>query len=222
MNNKNNINYTALGDSFALGTNSYDGVDYGYSDYIKEYLQKDQKLNRYIKSFATNTMSIEKLYEEIVGNETIVLNKEKINLKQTLRESKIITLSIGLNDLLYNISITDNITEEKLTNIIEKIEISFDKLITAIRKYYPYQIYVIGYYNFYPLNEILNKGITQLNQMYATKEEIIFIPIASLFQKHPEYLSNPNNIHPNYLGYQAIADKTIEKIQKNLEKSKKT
>lgn len=216
LNNKNNFNYTALGDSFALGKNSYGGVEYGYSDYIKDYLYEKKKLNRYIKSFATDTMSIEKLQEEISENEVITLNKEQINLKHTLRESKIITLSIGLNDLLYQISITDNMTEEKLDRIISEIEKSFTQLIKQMRKYYPYQIYVIGYYHFYLSNDILNQGITKLNQLYQKQEEVIYIPIDSLFKNHPEYLSNPNDIHPNHLGYEAISKKIISKIEKNL------
>ena len=42
------INYVALGDSVAAGRNPYGVDDYGYTDYVKDYLQKNDKLNNYI------------------------------------------------------------------------------------------------------------------------------------------------------------------------------
>ncbi len=150
VNNHNNINYTSLGDSFALGEDAYGRIDYGYSDYVKDYLKEEEKLNRYIKSFSTKETSINSLYQEIMTNKKIILNNHSINLKQTLRESNIITLSVGLNDLLYQLSITQNITDSKLNRIITSIEKDFTRLITEIKKYYPQEIYVIGYYNIYP------------------------------------------------------------------------
>ena len=165
-NNKNNLNYTALGDSFAVGEDSYGRIDYGYSDYLKDELIKQQKLNHYIKSFSQKTMSIELLYENIVTNKEITLKGKKYNLKQVLRESSILTLSIGLNDLIYQLSITNNLTDEKLKQIILEINDSFEKLITEIKKYYPYPIYVVGYYNIDPENELLSQAIQLLNQQY--------------------------------------------------------
>lgn len=217
-NNKNNINYTALGDSFALGEDSYGRIDYGYSDYLKEYLIQKEKLNRYIKSFSTKTMSIEILTENISTNKKIILNKEEINLKQTLRESEMLTLSIGLNDLLYKLSITKEITDDKLYHIMDEISISFNKLIKEIKKYYHYEIYVIGYYDIDPSNEILSKAIQQLNELYQKNEDVTYISTYNIFKNNPHYLSNPNSIYPNCLGYKAITRQIISKIQKNLEK----
>ncbi len=216
-NNKNNLNYTALGDSFAVGEDSYGRIDYGYSDYLKDELIKQQKLNHYIKSFSQKTMSIELLYENIVTNKEITLKGKKYNLKQVLRESSILTLSIGLNDLIYQLSITNNLTDEKLKQIILEINDSFEKLITEIKKYYPYPIYVVGYYNIDPENELLSQAIQLLNQQYQKNSDVIFISTYDMFETNPQYRSNPDNIHPNRLGYQAIADKILTKIRKKLE-----
>ena len=38
-NNKNYINITILGDGLSQGINSYETIDYGYGDYLKDYYQ---------------------------------------------------------------------------------------------------------------------------------------------------------------------------------------
>lgn len=149
INNQNNQSYLSLGDGFALGKDSYGQIDYGYSDYVKDYLQKNNYLNKYIKSFSEETMSITSLKEMIGTNKKINLNNHELNIRQTLRESTILTLSIGLNDLLYQLSISDNVTNNNIDIIINNIEKSFKELIIEIKKYYQYDIYVIGYYNIY-------------------------------------------------------------------------
>lgn len=216
--NYENINYTALGDGFSLGINSYGEINYGYSDYIRDYLQKENKLNYYIKDFSTPTMSIENLYENIVVNKKVKISKKELNIKQTLRESNIITLSVGINDLIYRISTTENMNEKKLDNIINEISESLDLLLTEIRKYYPYEIYVVGYYYPNTSNIYLQKGLQKLNELYNEKENIVYISTTDIIKSDSNYLSNPNSIYPNNAGYKAISDKIILKISKKLEK----
>ncbi len=118
INNHHNINYTSLGDSFALGEDAYGRVDYGYSDYVKDYLADEDMLNHYMKSFSTKETSINSLYQEIIVNKKITLNNHEMNIKHTLRESNILTLSVGLNDLIYQLCITQNITDGAIDKII--------------------------------------------------------------------------------------------------------
>lgn len=217
-NNKNNLNYTVIGDGFSVGIDSYGIIDYGYSDYIKEYLEKNSKLNRYIKSFSYQSLSIESLYDQILANKKIRIKNEDINIRKTLRESNILTISIGLNDLLYHININQKQNIYNMNKILEEIEINFNNLITEIKKYYPKEIYIMGYYNVNPENEYLNQAIKKLNKIYEDNENIIYIPTYELFEKNTIFRSNPNNIYPNRLGYQAIADEFISKISKKLEK----
>ncbi len=219
-NNKNNINYVSLGDGFSLGIDSYDIIDYGYSDYIKDYLSSEQLLNKYIKSFSSKEMSIEMLHDCILLNKNVDLATQNINIKESLREARLITITIGLNDLLYQLSINNNLTSSKIDEIVNRIELSFDELIKEIRKYYKYDIYVIGYYNVNPSNETLKEAIKQLNRIYKNNEDVIYIPTYDIFEKNQNYKSNPNNIYPNRDGYQAISQEIISKISKKLEKQK--
>jgi hypothetical protein len=219
-NNKNNQNYLSLGDGFALGKDSYGQVDYGYSDYLKDYLQENEYLNRYIKSFSEETMSISELKSKIIVNKKINIGNQELNLKQTLRESTILTLSIGLNDLIYQMSIADNLTDSKLDKIITNIEKDFNSLIIELKKYYRYDIYVIGYYNINPTNYFLTIGIKKLNNIYKNNKDIIYIDIYEDFQNNKNFRSRKQNIYPNRHGYQAISNKIIDKMAKRLEKQK--
>ena len=219
-NNKNNQNYLSLGDGFALGKDSYGQVDYGYSDYLKDYLQENEYLNRYIKSFSEETMSITELKSKIIVNKKINIGNQELNLKQTLRESTILTLSIGLNDLIYQMSIADNLTDSKLDKIIANIEKDFNSLIIELKKYYQYDIYVIGYYNINPTNYFLTTGIKKLNNIYKNNKDIIYIDIYEDFQNNKNFRSRKQNIYPNRHGYQAISNKIIDKMAKRLEKQK--
>ena len=103
LNNKNNQNYTSLGDGYSLGKNSYGQIDYGYSDYFKDYLSTNNYLNRYIKSFSVETMTINSLIDNISINKKIVLNNKEYKLFKSPTEGNIIVA-------LTNVSWTPNET----------------------------------------------------------------------------------------------------------------
>lgn len=213
-NNKNNINYIVLGDGFAEGIDAYGRIDYGYNDYVKDYLKDKEKLNNYSKVYAKEDMSIKMLTSYILTNDRESFGGTKTNIRQVLREGELLTISIGLNDLLYKLSITNNLTDYKLEKIINEIDISFDELIKEIRKYYQYDIYVIGYYNIMPSNPTLQDAIKKLNNIYATNHNVTYISTSKIFERNSTYLPNPNSIYPNSKGYQKIATEIISKIDK--------
>lgn len=217
-NDKNNINYTSLGDALAIGVDSFGRIDYGYSDYVKDFLKEQNKLNQYIKSFSNKNMSIEKLYEYILINKKIKLKNREYNIRKTLRETEILTISIGLNDLIYNLNITNVKTEYKLDCIISNITDDFNMLIKEIKKYYPGKIYIIGYYKSKAYNSLTNSGIDKLNKMYKENKDVVYIPIDDILNYDKDSFSNSDSYYPNRIGYQKISQKIISKISKKLEK----
>ncbi len=216
-NNKNNQNYLAIGDGYALGIDCYGQIDYGYSDYVKDFLQDNNYLNKYIKSFSEKDSSILSLYNDIKNNKKIVLNKKEYNLRRELRESTILTINVGLNDLLYLMSTIDNYNTYNINNINKKILTSYNNLIKEIKMYYQYDIYVIGYYNIYPNSTIYTEALSNLNNILQSNKEIIYIDINKLF-KNNNYRENSLSIYPNRQGYEAISKEIITKIRKKLEK----
>ena len=191
-NNNHNINYTAIGDNFALGENAYGQVDYGYSDYIKDYLSENLKLNKYTKAFSKKDASINSLYQDISLNKKVLQDGKIINIKQTLRESNI--------------------------EIISSIELDFNQLIKEIRKYYKKDIYIIGYYNIDSNTNKYQDAIKKLNKVYQSNSEVIYIDTYNLFKNNQEYQPNFLNYYPTKEGYKAISKEITIKIAKTLEK----
>lgn len=215
LNNNNNLTYIALGDGYASGENSYGIVDYGYSDYLKDYLKKNNNLNFYTKKFSSDDIMITTLYENIIINKKVQEQDRTINIKQSLRESSIVTLSIGLNDLIYKISLEENyITNSKLDKIVNDTYKDFQSLIKEIKKYYLGEIYVIGYPRKNIKDNNLNEALRKLNNLYKDNEDVTYIDTYYIFKNNSNYLSNPNSIYPNIKGYKAISDEIITNLNK--------
>ena len=64
-NDKKTINYISLGDGFAVGLNSYEQKDFGYSYYLKNYFESNDKLNKYY-DFSYKDIMIKDLYKDIL------------------------------------------------------------------------------------------------------------------------------------------------------------
>ena len=211
-NHNHYFNYTYLSDGYALKIKKKKKIDYGYSDYIKDELLTDKRLKLYTKKKKKKDQSIEHLYESITTNEKITIDSMEINLKQTLRESNLITMTIGLNDLIYHVAITPEMSEYQLNKIIEEIDNNLNKLIKEIKKYYPKTIYIIGYPNIPIENIYIKEGIDKLNELYQNTKGITYIATTDVIY-NSDFL-NPNNIYPSKEGYKKIADKVLQKLNK--------
>ncbi len=215
--NKNYINLTILGDTLSTGINSYEIEDYGYGDYLKDYYQKNNLLQNYSKDFVKKDLSIEMLNNWILINKKVNLNDKKDNIRHILSESSVIIMSIGLNDLLYKITLS-NKKISTITTIVEETHQELKKLINEINKYNNNPIYIIGYYESSYFDYKMNYAINQYNNLLSTTENITYIDINNLI-KDSKYLENPNSYYPNTEGYQVISSKIQSKIGKKLEKS---
>lgn len=204
------INYIALGDSLAEGVNSYGEVGYSYTDYYADYLDENNKLSYYTKEYTESGYTTLDIIKELETNNT---------MKKDLRESNLVTISIGANDLLNKIKIENLNVNEILTlkKEISPILIDLESCIKEIRKYAKEDIVVVGYYN--PIPFLFNTSGNDLDELFAyiddeykkitEKYDCIYISIYQLFKQNSSFLPNPSNIHPNYEGYKAIADEII-------------
>lgn len=205
------INYIALGDSLAIGMNSYNEIGYSYTDYLAEYLKENNKLSYYTKKYANSGYRAKDLINQIRLNNKI---------KKDLRESNLVTVSIGGNDLLDNININDinikNILKQK--QAINKVIPNIEKCIKEIRKYAKQDLIIIGYYNPIPFLfnisgkdlDILFAYIDDEYKKIAEKYKSKYISIYQLFKNNSLVLPNPNNIHPNIEGYKKIFEEIIK------------
>lgn len=207
----NKINYIALGDSVAEGRNPYGEIGYGYTDFLKDYLSKKKTLNSYTKKYTKSGY---------VSQDIINLINTNSNLKKDLRESDLVTISIGANDFLHSINLKEisitNIKElkSKITMVLPNIE----NCIKTVRKYAKEDLIIVGYYN--PIPFLFNTNIDDLDELFAYIDDeynkiaqecdAVYISLYQLFKNNSRFLPNPTDIHPNVEGYKAIAEEIIK------------
>lgn len=199
----NNSSYTItnIGDKLSLGINSYGMKEYGYIDYYKDYLQNTKERVVINKEYANEKQTIKQIIKEL---------EQSPKIKRVLTDTDILIITLGYNDLLEELSLTENISNSKLDKIIKEIEINYDNLIQEVKKYYHGEIIVIGYYESNKDDYYINKGIKKLNSI-LNKENITFINTYNLLKNRNNFFSNPNSYFPNNQGYNAIYKEIVRK-----------
>lgn len=211
------VYYLSLGDSIAVGVNSTGTNTYGYSDYIKTYLENRDLLETYIDEFAVSGYRSIDLKRDIEDNKKITINDKDVTLKNALIKADLVTLSIGANDFFYYLNANYNDVYDQINDSLNDVE----SLFKLVREYCKEDIIVVGYYTPFlehekldRMDEIIkfaNKKLQELCDEY----EMQFIDVFDLFKDNP-YLPNPNDIHPSIEGYEAISKEIIKVIDKIL------
>lgn len=221
------VYYLALGDSIALGVNPYNAVDYGYTDYIKDYLEEKNVLERYVHEYATSGYRITDVLRDIEDNKKTNVNNKEITLKNALIKADLVTLSIGMNDFLSNFDFGNFVSQVetyKTYEYIDEIIDDLENLLELMRSYCKEDIIVIGYYNPLPRltinqEEMMDSIFSYIDEKYKStcdEYDIMYVSLYDLFKKNQDFLPNPLNIHPSKQGYEAISKLVIEKIENTL------
>lgn len=224
INQNSKITYIPLGDSIAEGYTPYHDVDYGYPDFVADYLKKNDNLYFYTKKYAKSGYTIDDVKRDIDNNKEIQIDNKKYYLKQMLRESDLVTLTVGANDFIKGMSMDD--IPVKLLDIksVKKsadiIANSFKELLILIKQYAKNQIIVTGYYNPLPRLVLYKDTIDEVIKYYNNLIEniceelnVVYVDIFDEIKKESDVLPNPLDIHPSKKGYEIISKKIIEKIE---------
>ena len=193
---------TSIGDGVSLGINSYGIQEYSYIDYLEEELQKKKENVISNKEYARKDQSIRNVLN---------LVKQTPNIKKELSSTNLLILTLGYNDLVYSLSIEENLTESKLKKIIEDIDKDYQELIKEIQKYYHEEIIVIGYFDTNSNSYYRKKGIKELNKVLQKSPNVTYIDTYSLLENRQKYFQNPNSYYPNRDAYKDISRKIIRK-----------
>ena len=141
---------------------------YGYIDYIEDYLEELNLLEKHAKINLN-----EDRITDIIRNINDNIEYEDRTIKNILIKADILTLSIGYNDL---ISKLDNYDNYEINNYIDTYLKDLDKLFNLLREYDKEDIVMIGYYNIYnkEYNEIIDYINTEVKKL-SNKYKISFI-----------------------------------------------
>jgi len=197
---ESNIQILSLGDGLSKGINSYTIVESSHLNYYEEYLKSKNIKVKVISDYSKEDLTIHELLELVKNNNY---------LKRDLMESHLLFITVGYNDLLYKLSLEDNISIPKLNKIIDEINIEYKELLKEIKKYYKNEIIIVGYPRTNKDDYYLNLGIRKLNRLLNTNT---FIDTYNLLNNRNKYFSNPKSYYPNRLGYKRIYEEIKKKI----------
>lgn len=196
---ESNIQILSLGDGLSKGINSYTINEYSHLNYYEDYLKSKNINVKTISNYSKDDLTIHELLELVKNNNY---------LKRDLMESHFLFLTVGYNDLLYKLSLEEDISIPKLNIIIDEINNEYKELLTEIKKYYKNEIIIVGYPKSNKEDYYLNLGIRKLNRVINTNT---FIDTYNLLNDRNKYFSNPNSYYPNRLGYLRIYEE-IKKL----------
>lgn len=212
----NDIYYLSLGDSLANGITPYGNSDYGYANYVKDYLKDKKKLEVYVDDLVDNFKRTVDISKEITQNIDVLVNGKKKTFQNVLIKADLVTLSIGTNDFLFpmelNTDFSPNDLYMKFDQTLKDMHILFDLL----RQYCKEEIILIGYYDATD-NVQLKEFYNYVNKKVAILAASYNINYIDLYDKLDNtYFPNIKSSFPNKEGYKVISDEIIAVINKKM------
>ena len=198
------VYYVALGDSLEREYVSNEEV-YGYSYYIKNYLKKDDLLERYSDDFAKADTRITDIIKDINNNTKITTNKGSFSLKNALIKADLITVNISSNDMFNKLK-GNNIVYNDVYDYIDDLAYDLDNLFKLMREYCKEDIVMVGPYN--PFSDSSDKldVYEYFNEKYkdvCEEYDIIYVDLSDISEINGQ-------------NYERIANRVIDKMSKNL------
>ncbi len=206
------VYYLSVGDELSVGYNIYNQKDYGYTDYIKDYLDKKHILEVYANAYFNEDLRAIDLIRKIEDNEKIKVNGKVRTIKNALIKADLVTLSIGSNDILNKMTLYENFTKEEMYNYIDEFLKDLDNLFKLVRKYCKEDIMFIGYYNV-----INNKNVDKYYKYLNEKAKELTIKYKIEYVDIYDFVFVEDNaLYPNKNEYIKIGEKIVGLIEKKI------
>lgn len=206
------VSYISLGDGLSKGINYNNYESIGFSDIISENLRKKDKLKFYTKNFSNIDNRITDLIDDINKNISTTINGKEITIQNAIKNANLITLSIGMNEIMYKYS--SNINDGYMYSYIDECMNDIKILLNKIKKLNNKDIYLLGYYNS-TTDLSLDKFIKYSNNKLidiCKEYEIKFINLHNIFKNNKHLIYNQKNYYPNQDGYKLIANQILKEI----------
>ena len=195
------MNIMTLGDGVGTGLTAYNVKGYSYNDYLKDYYEKNSILKEYITDFSNAEETTETLILKLQNNYT--LESTGLSITQAISKAKILTVSIGMNELSHKMEIETEEIETYLNNI--------EKILELLRIYNKKEIFLTSIYETSFLN---NTKVTEINnrlKQLCDTYQVHFIDITNIL-KNKEYIFNNTSFYFNYRGHRYISEEILKHL----------
>lgn len=198
------VYYLTLGD-YLVEENSN-----GYSEMVKDELEKRKKLELYLSEFNIEDARVTDMINQIEENRAIKVGEKEKTIKNALIKADLVLLSVGSNDLFYKLEHEPALTEELYDRVDQILEDS-EKLYKLIREYSKEDIFVTGFYNPYSsdYDELIDYANERLKKILKTCD-MTYIEVNKCVNTIPERLEEKLTKVENQCVYQNI-EKEMEK-----------
>ena len=194
----------ALGDSLTRGTGDETGK--GYIGLVTDQLRKELDPREVkVYNLGINGQDSSQLLQQL-GQKNVI---------RQVKETNIILITIGGNDLFQGGDILNDFSLEKIQQLQQQYLSNLEQIFTTLREHNAEAtIFILGLYNpFIELeyNDITNNIVRGWN--YATEtvtgkfEKIVFVPTFDLFQLSVNDYLYSDQFHPNQAGYELISNR---------------
>lgn len=205
--NDKQLSYLTLGDCLSKGTNEYGVAIKGYSDYIRNYLVNQNILKDYNKTFTSNDYRIIDIIKILSYNE----KRDNYSLNRLIKESDIITISLGMTELYNKIERKD----QNIYTYIDTMINDYTKILDYVNKFHHEKVFILGYYNVLGTsNDVFDYANYKLEKE-CQKRKFIYINLSKTLNNNPNYFSKKGTFIPNIEGYEKISQIIVEKLQNN-------
>ena len=174
------IYYLSLGDYLTVGDNNNN-----YQQIVIEHLKSKKIFEKDVIYAKNGDYRIIDLINDIEDNKKFTYNGKKYTLDNALIKADLITISIGMNDLIYDKFFNNN-SYDYVDEVIKDLE----KLFQLIRQYSKEKIYIFNYYGFNnsELLKYVNNKLERLCNNYDIKiVDISDMQINSIDIKNIDY-----------------------------------
>ena len=167
--------------------------------------------NPYFKELGeVNNKFVNADYHMIDLLDIIKYNKEidNKNVHQILRNTDILIIAIGMNDIYYKLN--DNLYEvyTYMNNIIN----NYEEILKYISKYNYKKVYILGYYDIYnKYNDIFTYTNYKLNNL-ANLYGYTYLNLNKIFYNNDKLLQKRDKFDLNNDGYRKIYELIVEKL----------
>ncbi len=214
------VYYVALGDYQALGLTNEGEITYGYTDYLKDTLKQENKLETYIIGYAQDNARITDLINDIEQNKKIQIKNKTQTLKNALIKADLVTLSIGMNDLFYKIGVNPDLQSLNYSEIyyhIDEMMEDMENLFELLREYCKEDIIMTNFYNPIDIqNEQLNEVLNYANKRLDELADIYQISIVDINKIFIERSDQVQSIYPTKDEYQTMSERICDMMYKTL------
>ena len=159
--------------------------------------------------FTNKDYRIIDLLNTIKYNEEININNKNISIHQILKNSDIIIIGIGMNDIYYKLH---DDTKEIYTYLNDILN-NYAEILDNVNKYKYQKIYILGYYNITNKNNDLFTYINYKLKQLAIKNKCIFVDLNGIINHH--HLKKEGEYYLNKTGYNEIYKLIVENYKKN-------